>query len=343
MGAGPTLPQWPDFLLTLLPPPSSTSSHLFMCCLSSHVAQTPCISCLLGLRQFIQSPTPNSCDCVAVGTPPQACWCQCAQISPFSNSLHGVSCLLQIPTVVGESRSLCSVESATRSCFQGVSAMQMSLGVRDRYRLLTNLPYRTITPHSTPDNLMEPVTCHAMNFYSRAHRNSQKRRGEYPFHPSCRPKSLLKTHQSVCPCFSGAEPSNQRGEIPLLVTVWASHPPVAPDLLPTVSHWDGHAPCSVWNMQELPNHGTEVQSLINNNTRTIMSDPSRSPNQSGAVACVSLDSLVVSADTSETQLIWGSQYFPHEGSWLIISILSFVINGIFFHWHILWPYTFLFL
>lgn len=323
MEAGPILPQWPYFLLTLLPPPSSTSSHLFICCLYSRIAQTPYISCLLGWRQCIQSPTPNSCDSVAVSTTQQACRCQCAQISPCSNSSHGVSCLLQIPTVVGESRSLCSVESATRSCFQGVSAMHMSLGMGDRYRLLTNLHYRTITPHSTPGNRMEqvdlPVTVHAMNFDSRAHRTrTRTRKDEENIHLiyiKWRPKSLLKTHHSVPLFFRCWAQQSKRRNSSLgcslsLPSSCGSRP--ATDCQPL--RW----PRTLLGVESAGTSQSQDWGTVTHQPHTDNSVRSKSfPKSVRSWSCVSPDSLVVSSDTSETRLIWGSQYFPHEGSWLI--------------------------
>lgn len=89
----------------------------------------------------------------AVGTATRACWFPWPCISAFSNSWPGVSCLLQIPTVVGESRVPCSVESAVRGCFQGVSVMGMSPELvadtfADWFKLQT--PYSTQHPRQ-PD------------------------------------------------------------------------------------------------------------------------------------------------------------------------------------------------
>lgn len=173
MKAGHVLPQLPDFFLTLLPPPCSTSPHLFVCCLYSYIAPTPYISCVLGLRQFIQSPTPNSCDSMAVSTTQQACWCQCAQISPLPTADMGflASCRSQLSWVRA---ALCARWKVLHA-----AASRGWVPCKCPWEWGTNLHYRTITPHSTPDNLMEevdlPLTFHAMNFYSTAHRNRARK------------------------------------------------------------------------------------------------------------------------------------------------------------------------
>lgn len=85
---------------------------------------------------------------------------------------------------MGESRALCSVESATRSCFQGVSATQMPLGVGHQGTLQNH--------HSTgqPANLMEEVGL-AFGFSRNEHsqHRSRKEPGTMRVHSS----SILET------------------------------------------------------------------------------------------------------------------------------------------------------
>ena len=126
-------------------------------------------------------------------------------------------------------------------------------------------PFQSQTYYSTrsPDNLIQEVNSpnspwHEINF-SRVNRNRTRREDENTSTRDCRP---AWRHIWLCHCFSGVEPSNQRREIPVLVAVWASHPLMDPNLLPTVSHWNGHSPCSLQNLQGLSHHRTEVQSLI---------------------------------------------------------------------------------
>lgn len=131
-----------------------------------------------------------------VSTTTQECWCRRPHVFPFSNSWCGISCLLQIPTVVGESRALCSVERATRSCFQGVSAMQMTLGAGGEGGMVDTVAgwfkLQTCTPHDTPGNLIEevnlPLTFRVMNFFSRADRNRTRKEEENTF------SSILETN-----------------------------------------------------------------------------------------------------------------------------------------------------
>lgn len=105
---------------------------------------------------------------------------------------------------MGESRALCSVESATRSCFQGVSATQMSLGAVGR-QVCWPSKWQTRTPHSIPDNLHEkadlPLTFHRTNFSAELTETEPGKKRKIQFHLYWRPMSYLAAHRSM-PLFS---------------------------------------------------------------------------------------------------------------------------------------------
>lgn len=195
MKAGHVLPQLPDFFLTLLPPPCSTSPHLFVCCLYSYIAPTPYISCVLGLRQFIQSPTPNSCDSRAVSTTQQACWCQCAQISPLLTADMGflASCRSQLSWVRAALCARWKVLHAAAS--RGWVPCKCPWEWGDQFTLQNY--YSTQHPRQPNGGGRLAFDFSRNELLQHSSQKQSQKRWEYTSHLYWRPKSLLETHQSV--------------------------------------------------------------------------------------------------------------------------------------------------